>query len=135
MAANVRFGRRVHIFFPSSDFPVISGFSDPSSRLAIRYDQSSEDFSLKGAVALRGGQVFYIQRNFFLKNGKIVFNEGTDRFEPRVTLLAELRDSNDAGPVTITLRADNAPLSTFKPRLSSDPAMTDRRSPFSWDRI
>jgi translocation and assembly module TamB len=125
VAANVRFGRRVHIFFPSSDFPVISGFSDPSSRLAIRYDQSSEDFSLKGAVALRGGQVFYIQRNFFLKNGKIVFNEGTDRFEPRVTLLAELRDSNDAGPVTITLRADNAPLSTFKPRLSSDPVMTE----------
>jgi hypothetical protein len=125
VAANVRFGRGVHIFFPSSDFPIISGFSDPSSQLFIRFDQATDDFTLKGAVALRGGEVFYIQRNFFLKNGKIVFNEGTDRFEPRVTLLAELRDSNEAGPVIITLRADNAPLSNFKPQLSSDPPMTE----------
>ncbi len=125
VAANVRFGRGVQVFFPSSQFPVIAGYSDPSSLLAIRYDQAADDFTLKGAVALRGGEVFYIQRNFFLKNGRIAFNEGSDRFEPRVTLLAELRDRNDEGPVVITLRADNAPISSFKPRLSSDPPMTE----------
>jgi hypothetical protein len=46
-------------------------------------------------------------------------------FDPRVTILAELRERNDEGPVLVTLRADNVPISSFKPRLSSDPAMTE----------
>ena len=71
------------MFFPSTDIPVIAAYSDPSSLLAMRYDQESGDFTLKGTVALRGGEVFYIQRNFFLRSGKIVFNEGSDRFEPQ----------------------------------------------------
>ncbi len=125
VATNVRFGRGVQVFFPSSDYPMVSGFSDPSSLLAIRYDQSNQDFTLKGNVTLRGGQVFYIQRNFFIKNGTIAFNEGSTHFDPRVTLLAELRDSNQGNPVVITLRADNAPITTFQPRLSSDPPMTE----------
>jgi translocation and assembly module TamB len=122
---NIRFGRSVQVSFSPISIPVVMGYADPSSSLAVNYDEASEAFTLKGTVALRGGEVFYIQRNFFLKSGKLVFNEGNDRFEPRVTLLAELRDSNDDGPVIITLRADNAPLSSFKPRLSSDPAMTE----------
>jgi translocation and assembly module TamB len=125
IAANIRFARGVQVFFPSTTFPMVAGYSDPSSSLAIRYDQATSDFSLKGTVTLRGGEVFYVQRNFFLKSGKIVFNEGTDRFEPRVTLLAELRDRNENGPVRITLKADNAPITSFKPALSSDPIMSE----------
>jgi hypothetical protein len=125
VATNVRFARGVQVLFPSTAFPIVTGYSDPSSSLDIRYDQATSDYSLKGTVALRGGEVFYVQRDFFLKNGKIVFNEGTDRFEPRVTLLAELRDRNENGPLKITLKAENAPLSTFKPTLSSDPTMSE----------
>jgi translocation and assembly module TamB len=125
VAAKVRFARGIQVYFPSTTFPIVAGYSDPSSSLAILYDQEAADFSLKGTVALRGGEVFYVQRNFFLKNGKIVFNEGSDRFEPRVTLLAELRDRNEAGPVKITLKAENAPISTFKPTMSSDPVMSE----------
>jgi hypothetical protein len=123
--SNVHFGRGVEVFYPSTSFPIVSGYSDPSSSLYIRYDQSTEDFSMKGTVVLRGGEVFYIERNFFLKNGMLVFNETGDRFDPHVTALAELRDRNDDGPVLITLKADNVPLSSFKPSLSSDPPMTE----------
>jgi hypothetical protein len=122
---NIRFGPGVQVSFSPVAFPVVTGYADPSSSLAIGYDQASTDFSLKGTVALRGGSVFYIQRNFFLKNGKIVFNEDNNRFDPRITLLAELRDRNDAGPVVITLRTDNVLLSNFKPVLSSDPILTE----------
>ena len=125
VATNVRFGRGVQVYFPSSAYPVVTGYSDPSSLLAIRYDQASEDYTLKGSVVLRGGEVFYIQRNFFIKNGMIAFNEGRDHFDPRVSLLAELRDRNDEGPITITLTAENAPITSFQPRLSSDPPMTE----------
>jgi hypothetical protein len=125
VGVNIRFERGVQVFFPSTSFPIVAGYSDPSSSLAVLYNQASSDFSLKGTVALRGGEAFYVQRNFFLKSGKIVFNEGSDRFDPRVTLLAELRDRNEAGPVRITLKAENAPLATFKPTLSSDPVMSE----------
>jgi Uncharacterized protein conserved in bacteria len=127
VAANVGFGRGVQVQFSPVDFPVVTGNSEPTSRLSIRYDQAAEDYSLKGTVGLRGGEVFYIQRNFYLKSGKIVFNEGSGRFEPRVTLLAELRDRNDAGKVVVTLRTDDAPLTNFKPRLSSEPIMTEEQ--------
>jgi hypothetical protein len=125
VSVNVRFGRGVQVAFTPISIPIVTGYADPSSSLAIRYDQASRDFSLKGTVALRGGEVFYVQRNFFLKNGKIVFNEGNDRFDPRITVLAELRDRNDEGPVIITLRAENELLSSFKPTLSSDPILTE----------
>jgi translocation and assembly module TamB len=126
VSANVHFGRGVQVYFPSSSLPVVTGYSDPSSVLAIKYNQDTEDFSMKGTVTMRGGEVFYIQRNFFLKSGTIVFNENRDRFDPRVTLLAQLRDRDDEGTaVTITLRADNASIATFKPILSSDPVMTE----------
>jgi len=125
VSANVRLGRGVGVDVRLGDFPLLTGYSDPSSLLAVSYDQAAENYTLKGSVGLRGGEVYYIQRNFLLKNGKIVFNEGNDRFEPRVTLLAELRDRNDDGPVLITLRADNAPITSFQPRLSSDPPMTE----------
>ena len=125
VVTNVRFGRGVQVYFPSSAYPWVTGYSDPSSLLAIRYDQASEDYTLKGSVVLRGGEVFYIQRNFFIKTGMIAFNEGRDHFDPRVSLLAELRDRNDEGPITITLTTDNAPITSFKPKLSSDPPLTE----------
>jgi len=124
VAANVRFGRAVKASFSPMSIPILTGYVDPSSDIAIRYDQAADIFSLKGTLGLRGGDVFYGQRNFFLKSGNVVFNEGSDRFDPRVTLLAELRDSNEDGPVVISLRTDNAPISSFTPILSSDPVLT-----------
>jgi hypothetical protein len=123
--ARLRFGRGVEVFFPSKDLPVVSGYADPVSVLNLHYDQSVEDLSVKGTLALRGGDVFYIQRSFFLKSATIIFNESLDHFDPRVTMLAELRDSSDQGPVLITLRTDNQPISGFKPTLSSDPPMSE----------
>jgi translocation and assembly module TamB len=125
LTANLRFGRGVKVYFPYKDNPVVEGYTEPSSALLIKWDQASGDYAVKGTAAMRGGEVFYIQRNFFLKSGKMVFNEGTGMFDPRVTILAELRERNDEGPVLVTLRADNAPISSFKPRLSSDPPMTE----------
>ena len=123
--AQLRFGRGVEVFFPSKDLPVVSGYADPSSVLSLHYDQSVEDLSVKGTLALRGGEVFYIQRSFFLRSATILFNETLDHFDPLVTMLAELRDRNDQGSVLITLRTDRTPISNFKPTLSSDPPMSE----------
>ncbi|MBL8968059.1 MAG: translocation/assembly module TamB domain-containing protein, partial [Spirochaetaceae bacterium] len=121
----IGFGRGVQVLFPNKDIPIVSGYAEPSSFLSIRFDQATEDLAFKGTANLRGGEVFYIQNNFFLKSAKIVFNETSDFFDPRVTLYAERRERNEKGPVLVTLRADNAPIVDFKPRLSSDPTMSE----------
>lgn len=125
VAANVHFGRTVQASFSPMSIPIVTGYADPSSFLAVRYDQSAETYSLKGDVVLRGGDVMYGGRSFFLKSGKISFNEGSGRFDPRVTLLAELRDRNDQGPVIVSLRAENAHLGSFTPTLSSNPVLPE----------
>ncbi len=118
-------GRGVRVLFPSAELPIVSGYAEPSSRIDVGYDQTTGALRLKGVANLRGGDVFYIQRNFFLKTAKILFNENENRFAPLVTLYAERRERNDAGPVLVTLRADNADIIDFKPRLASDPPMSE----------
>lgn len=118
-------GPGVKVYFPSSDLPVVMGYADPSSALRVGYDQEKGELSFKGAVFLRGGEVFYIQRDFFLKSAKILFNENEDKFDPLITFLAERRARNGDGSVLISLRAENSPLFNLQPRLSSSPAMTD----------
>jgi hypothetical protein len=122
----VDFGKGVTVYFPDRYFPVmIAGNTDPSSHLAVHYDQPADELSVKGDLYLRGGDAFYIQRNFFLKSARISFNESFRNFDPLITLVAELRDSSDKGPVIISLKADSAHLRNFQPRLLSEPPMSE----------
>lgn len=122
----VETGRGVHFYFPDRNYPVIAGNVVPGNHLAVRYDQERDDLSFKGEIDARGGDAFYIQRNFFLRSAQVVFNESSGRaFDPRVSMLAELRDSTADGPITVTLRADNQPISVFKPSITSDPPKSE----------
>ncbi len=123
--AQFGFGRRVQVFLPSKDLPLITGSADPSSALKLKFDQESGDFKLDGILVLRSGYAFYYLRNFFLKSGQVEFAESNAYFDPRISLSAELREVDTKGPVTITLSADRSPLSNLNPRLSSDPTMTE----------
>jgi hypothetical protein len=118
-------GKGVRVSFAPRGIPIIMGNGDPSSRLSIIYDQAKGDYLLKGEALIRGGEAFYINRSFFIKSARILFNENPDKFNPLVTINAEARDSNEAGPVTVYLRAENAPLRDFRPRLSSSPPMSE----------
>jgi hypothetical protein len=120
---SIGFGPGVRVYFPSPELPVVMGNADPSSALTIKYSQESGELTFKGTTVLRAGEVFYIQRDFFLKSAKIVFNETADHFDPLVTLYAERRVRTDKGPVLIRLSADSVPLFDLRPRLSSDPPM------------
>jgi len=121
---DVRIGKGVTVYFPSKEFPVIIGQADPSSRLSVSYDDKQQSYALKGSAVLRGGNLFYIQRNFFLKNGKMVFNENQYSFDPRVTLEAELRTRRGEDTVKILLKAENASLVNFQPTLESTPSLS-----------
>ncbi|OHD24033.1 MAG: hypothetical protein A2Y38_15215 [Spirochaetes bacterium GWB1_59_5] len=124
-ALDLSFGKAVRIYFPDKRLPVIFGQLDPSSRLAVSFDAARGDFSLKGDAMLRGGSVFYIQRNFYLKQATIEFNEDADQFDPKISLEAETRTSTGSGPVIVTLRAVDSRLSNLSFALESAPTLSE----------
>jgi hypothetical protein len=104
--------------------PVIRGYPEVGSLITIVSDTASGHFALKGRVGLRGGEVFYFQRNFYIREGMLVFNENEITMDPHIALRAEIRDRTEQGPVTIALVIDEAPISSFTPRFESEPPLS-----------
>ncbi|AEE17008.1 translocation/assembly module TamB domain-containing protein [Treponema brennaborense] len=119
---NVTTGQRVQIVFS----PLLRGLVEPNTDLLFQYDSAASDFVFKGDVVLRGGEILYLSRNFYLREGRIVFNEMNGSFDPRLTVRAEIRERDAEGePVRIILSAENQRLSEFNPTYSSSPPKSE----------
>lgn len=107
--------------------PILRGVVEPGTPLSVHLDSSSGEFGFKSDIKLRGGEISWLKRNFYMKEGRIVFNENQDSVDPRVTVRAETRARDDNGNlVTITLSANNQLVSAFNPVFSSNPAKSER---------
>ena len=105
--------------------PLLRGLVVPDTLLHFTMDTANQLWSIEGDVALRGGEVFYFSRNFYLKEGRVVLKETQSRFDPRITIRAETREHKDDGDlVTVTLSAQNQLFSEFSPVLSATPPMS-----------
>ena len=117
-------GRNVEFTWPSAQFPVLRLLPVPSELVRIGYDSRAGSFSVEGDLAVRGGDLFYFDRQFLLREGQIQFAGEQNAIDPRVVVRAEARERDAQGePVRIILETDT-PLSRFGPdtiRLSSDP--------------
>ena len=120
----IRSGRRVEFFWPTVDFPMLHANADMGSVIHITADVDSRRFNVNGDVRLRSGEIFYLERNFFLREGTLFFRENETQFDPLISARAEIRDHADVGPVTISLILENAPLRTFMPRFVSSPPLS-----------
>ncbi len=115
-------GRRVEFVWPSVAFPVLRATARTGSGIRIEHAGDVQQTSVVGRVLLRGGDVFYINRSFYIKAGELAFNESAQRFDPRLTLRGEIRERDRAGEdVKIYLVVDDKRLSEFAPRFESDP--------------
>jgi hypothetical protein len=120
----VRSGRRLEFYWPTVEFPILHAQADQGSRIRVTSDSDSRRFSLTGDVNLRSGEIFYLERNFYLRQGMLFFNENETRFDPRISARAEIRDQSDDGPVTVSMIIENAPLVSFTPRFESNPPLS-----------
>ncbi|GHU64889.1 hypothetical protein FACS189447_02760 [Spirochaetia bacterium] len=120
----IKTGRRVEFFWPNADFPILQAYTDMGTGIHITSDAVSRRFSLLGDVKLRSGEIFYLERNFYLREGTLFFNESELSFDPRISARAEIRDQGDEGPVTISMIIDYAPLRSFTPRFESNPPLS-----------
>ena len=117
-------GPVVEFFYPSSRFPILRANPDMGTRLRVTADSLSQQYSLVGDVKIRSGEIFYFERNFYIRSGQLIFRENELHFDPRLTARAEVRDRTDDGPITISMIVDNAPLLSFTARFESTPALS-----------
>ena len=117
-------GKKVEFVWPNSDFPILRGYADTGNSLKLKWDGMSSRFSVLGDISLRGGEVFYFQRSFYIREGRIRFNESEFRFDPLFSVRAEVRERNDEGPLILAFVVDEARLSTFVPRFESIPSLS-----------
>ena len=122
---NLRTGRRVEFLWPSREFPVVRSFAQANERLQLQYSDEAGTFRLRGDVGIQGGEIYYFDRSFYIREGQIVFDETEELFDPRLRARAELREVGREGPVRIFLIADGSRLSEFSPRFESSPTMSD----------
>ena len=118
-------GRSVEFFWPAQTFPVVHTYAKPGERLEVVLDGETGAVSLSGDVEIRGGEIFYFDRSFYLKRGSIRFDAGLGEVDPWINALAEIRerDQNDQ-EITIYLETNNK-LSQFSPRFYSEPVLAD----------
>ncbi|MFA6508035.1 MAG: translocation/assembly module TamB domain-containing protein, partial [Treponemataceae bacterium] len=121
---NLVTGKKVEFDWPSSEYPILRGYADIGDSLHITFDGMTGRYALIGDIDLRGGEVFYFMRSFYIRSGSIKFNENQIQVDPRLSLRAEIRDQNEEGPVTVSLVVDEARLSSFMPRFESTPPLS-----------
>ncbi len=114
-------GQHVELFFD----PVLRGLIAPNTKGTFRYDSSSNSYFIDSDIVLRGGEITYLNRNFYLREGRVVFTENNS-LDPIITVRAEIREHDQNGePVRITLSAENQRLSAFNPTYSSSPPKSE----------
>ncbi len=120
-------GHRSQIYVPTKRSPMVRGLIEPNTSISVKMDTTQNFFELKGDLVLRGGEVSYGSRNFYLREGRLVLNENANQFDPAITVRAETRerDSNNK-LVTIILSAKNQHFSNFIPSFSASPAKSEQ---------
>lgn len=119
----IQSGPDVQFVWPTRTLPILRLYADTGERLRYTAHGGEGSFSLEGNIGLRGGEVFYFERSFYVREGSILFQENQDKFDPRITVRAEMRDFYKGDPIRIYLVSYNTPLSQFSPRFESDPPL------------
>lgn len=122
----IEVGEKTEVAYPSRKTPILWGQIKPYTKIFVKVDTSRDLFDFKGDFSLRGGEILYVGRNFYLKEGRLVFDANQDNVDPRITFRAEIRERDDNGEfVKIILSAENQLLSQLTPRLSSSPGKSE----------
>ncbi|MCF7948449.1 MAG: translocation/assembly module TamB [Spirochaetia bacterium] len=122
---SIKTGRRVEFLWPRKNLPILQAFAEPDQTVNIYFESITNTFRLTGEVSMQGGELYYFQRSFYIKEGMITFNENENNFDPLLRVDAEIKEIDNSGrPVTISLIVDNEPLSSFTPRFVSQPALS-----------
>lgn len=116
-------GRRVRFAIPNQDFPIVEANMDIGNEIQITYNNIYNTVYVLGDLDIRNGEVTYLDRVFYLKEGVMIFDEqATELFDPGLDITAEIDTSDYRGePLSIFLNYKGSLFSDFTPEVSSYP--------------
>jgi len=117
-------GSAAEFLWPNTGSPILKANPENGTVFHIYSDTQAGQFSLNGNVNIRSGELYYFDRNFYIRQGSIVFNENERQFDPRISARAEIRDRAESGMVTVSMIIENQPLFSFEPRFEANPSLT-----------
>nr|MCR5401722.1 translocation/assembly module TamB [Treponema sp.] len=119
---DIFFGQHVNFTFD----PVLRAVFVPETKFNLKCDTEDNSFNLDGDILLKSGDIAYLSRNFYLKNGILRFNKNETSFNPYITVTAETRErDSDGNDVRIILSVLNQELLNFEPQFSSIPVKSE----------
>ncbi|AIN93568.1 translocation/assembly module TamB domain-containing protein [Treponema putidum] len=128
MNLNLNLGKKSEFRFPSTELPILRALAYTENEpFNLNLDTGTEKFEMSGSAKIRTGEIFYIKRNFYIKEGEIkILTTPFQQIEPMITVRAEIKDKMaDGQPLTINLAAKDQPLDIerFRPVISTSPPM------------
>lgn len=115
-------GKNNRLFYPNTPNPMFSATLQEGQTLHMKYDHLNKQFQMQGDLSIRNGEIFYFQKNFFITEGSVSFNNGGETFQPILNLRARMRTYDDTGtPVDIYLVLKNSTLPNLNPTFESSP--------------
>ncbi len=129
MNLKLNLGKNTEFRFPSTDFPILGAYIYTEEPLVLKVDSREAYFEMTGSAKIRTGELFYVKRNFHIKEGELhMVKTPMETVAPLISLVAEIRDKTpDGEPLTITLTAKDQYLdiNKFSPKITSVPPMSD----------
>ncbi|MBN2860848.1 MAG: hypothetical protein JXK93_11340 [Sphaerochaetaceae bacterium] len=123
-------GKNVTFVYPDAEAPIVSATVQDAQTLSVSFTAPEMTYGFSGDIALRSGEIYYVQENFYITEGNISFNENPpgslEEVLPRVNLRARLRKyDEDRERIDIYLILQNSLLTAIDPRFESIPTRTD----------
>ena len=118
---------KARLFIPSKVNPLLRGLVTQTSPLRLQMDTRYGTSSFTGTFSMKGGEILYLNRTFYIREASAVLNESMETFDPRLSAKAEIRERDKGGePVRIMLTVIDQPLSRLNPAFSSVPVKTQQ---------
>lgn len=116
---NLNFMKNNRIIYPAGSDPIISILLSDNHSIYFFLDKGK--FKVDGDLSIRGGEVFYFQKYFYIKEGNISFKDPL-ALNPIINLKAALRDYDSEGKkVEIDLILNNSTFTNLNPYFESSP--------------
>ena len=122
-------GKNFSFVYPNQENPILQAAIADDQRIRITLDAPSMDMQFEGALSIRSGEIYYVQKNFYITEGSLLFKaaigSGSNEINPLLNLRARLREfDRDGNRVDIFLVLQDSTLDNLVPRFESSPFRT-----------
>ncbi|MFA7018588.1 MAG: translocation/assembly module TamB domain-containing protein [Sphaerochaetaceae bacterium] len=123
---SIQTGKNVSFIYPNTESPILRATFADNQRITLVVQAPQMTTSIGGQLAFRSGEIYYVQKNFYITEGALKFpsimTDLTGELLPTLSLRARLREFEPDGSrvdIYLVLQDDN--LLDLTPRFESIP--------------